>query len=149
VELGGVAEALGKRFDLTAQTARKLSIGSSRFMPHSLTAKNGEAKTGGAMKEGKLAIDRYISYRLRDELISLAYILFKEEPEENGRYYLVGTEGVFTGGQKFSEVLAGKANYGWSPAFTDRMYAQPFTELAEAAAAYETLIAKLAPRISE
>jgi hypothetical protein len=29
------------------------------------------------------------------------------------------------------------------------MYAQPFTELAEAAAAYETLIAKLAPRISE
>lgn len=146
VALGAVAEALAKRYDLSPETARKLSAGARNFKPHNLTAKNGEAKTGGAMQEGKLAIDRYISYRVADDIVSLAFILFKDEPEENGRYFLVGTDAVLADGARLTEALAGKAGYGWSAAFTQRMNAVSFDSLPEAAAAYEALVAKLAPR---
>ena len=147
VELGGFAEELAKRFDLSAETARKRSVGAARFVPHNLTAKNGEAKTGGAMKEGKLAIDRYISYRLGDTLVSLAFILFKDEPEENARYYVIGTDDVMSDGQRFTELLAEKTGYGWSPAFTARMNVASFAGLSPAAVAYEALVAKLAPKL--
>lgn len=146
-EIGRIAEELAIRYDLSPETARKLSGGTTRFVPHKLTDKSGLAKTSGAMKEGKLAIDRYISYRVRDEIVSLAFILFKGEPEENGRYYVIGTDGVFAEGQKFSEILAGKGDYGWSPAFTRRMFARPFAELEAAAASYSLLVEKLAPHL--
>lgn len=148
VALAGVADELAKRYDLSPETARSLSVGAKNFKAHNLTAKNGEAKTGGAMQEGKLAIDRYISYRVKDDIVSLAFILFKGAPEEEGRYFLVGTDSVLAEGHRFGDALAGKADYGWSAAFTARMNAVTFTELAPAAAAYEALVAKLAPRLS-
>ncbi len=145
IDLGAFAESLGKRYDLTPETAKSLSAGMKGFRSHNLTAKNGEAKTGGAMKEGKLAIDRYISYRVRDVIVSLAFILFKDEPEENGRFFLVASDEVLSEGESFTELLGGKADYGWSAAFTARMNAMSFTDLATAGAQYEVLIAKLAP----
>lgn len=147
IELGGIAEALAKRYDLSPATARNLSVGAKNFKAHNLTAKNGEAKTGGAMKEGKLAIDRYISYRVGESLVSLAFILFKDEPEENARYYVIGTDDVMTEGQRFAELLADKTGYGWSPAFTARMNVACFEESGLATVAYEALIAKLAPAL--
>jgi len=146
IALGEFAETLAQRYDLSPETAKSLSNGMKGFRSHNLTAKNGEAKTGGAMKEGKLDVDRYISYRVRDVIVSLAFIVFKDEPEESGQYYLVGTDEVMSEGQPFSALLAGKADYGWSPAFTARMNAMAFADLESAGAQYELLIAKLAPR---
>jgi hypothetical protein len=148
IELGGVALALASRYDLSLETARNLSAGAKNFKAHNLTAKNGEAKTGGAKKEGKLEIDRYISYRVGESLVSLAFIQFKDEPEENARYYVIGTDDVMTEGQRFTELLADKTGYGWSPAFTARMNVVSFDESGLATVAYEALIAKLAPALT-
>jgi hypothetical protein len=147
IELGVVAEALAKRYDLSPETAIKLSAGAKNFKAHNLTAKNGEAKTGGAKKEGKLSIDRYLSYRVGESLVTLAFILFKDEPEEAARYYVMGTDDVMLEGQRFAELLADKTGYGWSPAFTARLNVGRYDDLGLAASAYEALIAKLAPAL--
>ena len=146
--LGRVAEQLGRRYDLSAETAKRLSVGTKNFKAHQLTDKNGLAKTGGSMKGGRMSIDRYISYRVRDSTVSLAFLLFPGQPEDAGKYVVIATDDLMTAGDPLDTLVPEKSNeYGWSPAFRERMRAVPFESLDDAARRYEDLIAKVAPRL--
>jgi hypothetical protein len=143
-QLGNLAHVLAKRFDLSESTARSLSRGVKRFSPHALTDKRGQAKTGGSMKGGRTAIDRYISYRLRDSLVSVAFILPRDTPEESGRFVVLATNDLTTEGVAIREFLP-DAEYGWSAAIQERMRALPFTVFDAAASKYGELLGKIAP----
>lgn len=82
-QLSEFAAMLANKYDLSAATATKNSEGTKGFRSHNLTAKDGQAKLGGAQRTGKVAIDRYISYRVKDEIISFgAWLVTKDETEK-------------------------------------------------------------------
>jgi hypothetical protein len=144
-QLGQFAERLNAKYDLSEETARRGSLGTKGFKPHSLTDKQGNAKTGGSMKGGRTSIDRYISYRVRDSLVSLGFLLFSGQTDEEGRFVLFSTDDVLSEGEPLNDFVPPESDYGWSPSFSARMRALPFVDFESAAARYEALIAKLAP----
>ena len=89
--LVSVAADLTKRFDLSPALAKALSEGSKKFRPHSLTDKAGRAKVGGAQRQGKVIFDRYISYRIREDVCALTVMMFADDAE-TPHYQVVGSE---------------------------------------------------------
>jgi len=82
-QLSELASQLSSKFDLSAETAAKKSEGVKGFRPHKLTSKDGQAKLGGQQRTGKVGIDRYISYRVKNDLVSLgAWLISKDSPDE-------------------------------------------------------------------
>jgi hypothetical protein len=81
-QLTALAKTLNSRFDLTAATAKRLSVGTKGFRAVELLGKNGTAKIGGMKLKGVIAIDRYISYRCKNDRASLGYILLKDKAAE-------------------------------------------------------------------
>lgn len=94
--LSGVADNLTKRYDLSKATAKSLSVGCKRFIPHSLTDKQGRAKVGGAQRDGTAIFDRYISYRIRDEVYALTALMLGGD--ESPRYQVTGTDRLIQNG---------------------------------------------------
>lgn len=143
-QLSDLAVFLSSKYDLSPATATKLSVGVKGFRAHQLTAKNGQAKLGGDQRTGKVAIDRYISYRLGNEPVALTALLLSQESEEGLIWQVLGSEKHF---QKFES-------------FTDlRSYASDkdvglykcglnFTSFSEAATLFEEIISKLTKPIS-
>lgn len=89
--LASVAADLTKRFDLSPALAKALSEGSKQFRAHSLTDKAGRAKVGGAQRQGKVIFDRYISYRIREDVCALTVMMFADDVE-TPHYQVVGSE---------------------------------------------------------
>jgi hypothetical protein len=82
-QLSEFANQLSSKYDLSAETAAKKSEGVKGFRPHKLTSKDDQAKLGGQQRTGKVGIDRYISYRVKNDLVSLgAWLISKDSPEE-------------------------------------------------------------------
>jgi hypothetical protein len=82
-QLSEFAIQLSNKYDLSAETATKKSEGTKGFRSHKLTSKDGQAKLGGQQRTGKVGIDRYISYRVKNDLVSLgAWLISKDSPEE-------------------------------------------------------------------
>jgi hypothetical protein len=129
--LGSLAEDLNKEFDLSAETAT--AKGTSH--PHALTDKLGEAKTGGAMKNGDVALDRYISYKLKKSKVGLAVVLFVDKPTDEAIYFIYGTNDVVANGQRRDDLYL--AN--------DEVVTE-FSSLENAAIEYRQLLSTLAPR---
>jgi hypothetical protein len=144
-ELAGLATSLESRYDLSSETAKQQSSGVKGFKAQTLTDRRGAPRAGASMKDGRMAIDRYISYRVRDAQASLAFLLFPGEPEASGRYVLLATDDLLDG-EPLSDAYAPLARaYGWAEEALDRMRAAPTTDFAEAQQRYESLIARLAP----
>ncbi len=82
-QLSEFAVQLSNKFDLSTETAAEKSKGTKGFRPHKLASKDGQAKLGGQQRTGKVGIDRYISYRLKNDLVSFgAWLVTKDSPEE-------------------------------------------------------------------
>lgn len=82
-KLSDFAKYLTAKYDLSAATASIKSEGIKGFRPHNLTSKNGQAKLGGDQRTGKVAMDRYISYRIKNDVLSLtAWLASKDEAED-------------------------------------------------------------------
>lgn len=144
--LAGVANLLLRRFDLSEETARQASADTTGFRPQLLTDKHGSPRSGAAMKDGAMAIDRFISYRVRDSLASLAFHLRAEEPQQNGRYVVIATDDLLQAGVPLSEMAPASRDLGWSKESKERLRAQTAFDFAEAEQRYEELIARLATR---
>lgn len=86
-----VAADLLKRFDLSPAKATALSEGTKKFRAHSLTDKAGRAKVGGAQRQGRVIFDRYISYRIKDDVCALTVIMFADDVG-TPHYQVVGSE---------------------------------------------------------
>jgi hypothetical protein len=147
--LGGLASSLSQRYDLSDETARQMSADITGFKPQAATDKRGLAKTGSSVKNGNMAIDRFIAYRVRDSLASLAFLLAPDQPHESGRYVILATEDLLEAGLPIAEVMPASRDYGWSRDSRERMRAQPAESFAEAQRMYEALIARVATKRPE
>lgn len=143
-ELGELAATLASRYDLTAETAKQLSNGVKGFKPQALTDRHGAVRAGSSMKDGRMAIDRHISYRVRDSLASLAFLLFPDQPEASARYVVLATNDLLQEEVPSEEYGPVAQDYGWSEASRARMRAAPTADFAEARTRYEELIARVA-----
>jgi hypothetical protein len=84
-----VAESLTRHYDLGAANAAALSVGVKKFRAHALLDKAGRAKVGGEQRKGRLVFDRYISYRVQNDVCNLSVIM---SPEDGGtiHYQVLG-----------------------------------------------------------
>jgi hypothetical protein len=138
--LAEFAKQLLFKYDLSAATAIKNSVGTKGFIAHKLTAKDGNAKLGGDQRTGKVAIDRYISYRVRNEPISLVGLLISEDPTHELVWQVLGPERLLKNFKPYSEIRPYASN-------TDgNLYpgGEEFTDFPEAAAQFEKLLSQVA-----
>ena len=145
-ELGDFAARLGREYDLSDATAREQSMDVAGFRPEAGPDKRGLAKQGTAVKKGDMSIDRSISYRVRDSLASLAYLLLPDQPHETGRYVILATDDLLESGVPIADVVPASRTLGWSRDRRARMRAQATQNFKEAQALYEGLIARLATK---
>jgi hypothetical protein len=76
-----IGGALACKYDLSKATARLLSKGTKGFYAHKFTSDSGDPKIGGAQLTGALKLDRYISYRVRNDVFALSAVAsFDDEP---------------------------------------------------------------------
>ena len=100
--LGNLALRLLERFDLSKETAKHLSAGTTGFIAHSFVGKNGVAKVGGCQKTNNLVFSRYISYRLRDETCHFNIVKFPNQ--DHIVFEVMGSERFFTEPKPISEM---------------------------------------------
>jgi|APDOM4702015159_1054818.scaffolds.fasta_scaffold04425_2 hypothetical protein len=147
LQLRGLAAELGLRYDLSAETARQQSAGTKGFKPQALTDKLGAARTSSATKDGRTTVERFISYRVRDSMANLAFVLLPDQPNEAGRYVLMATDDLLEDAAPESEFAPLAQDYAWSEQSRERMRALPAADFAEAKRLYEALIARVATKL--
>ncbi len=143
-ELSGLAASLDTRYDLSVETAKERSAGIKGFKAQSLTDKRGAARAGNSMKDGRMAIDRYLSYGVRGSQASLAFLLRADAPDESGRYVLLATDDLLEGEPPADSYPPLAKDYGWSDGAIERMRAAPAADFADARQRFEALIAQVA-----
>jgi hypothetical protein len=144
--LGGLAAQLKRRYDLSESTARQASAGTAGFRALSLTDKQGNPRTGAAMKDGGMAIDRFIAYRVRDSLASLAFHLNPDQPQQTGRFVVIATDDLLQSGVPLTEMTPASRELGWSQGSRERLRALAAVDFAEAQRLYVDLIARVATK---
>ena len=143
-QLTDIANKLSLKYDFSKEKARELSIGTKGFIPHKLLDSKNKAKTGGAQKAGQVIFDRYISYRLKDQMFSLLAILINGEEENDVRYQIFGPQEVLSNFKLLTELRPymregdsiGKTKGG-----------EEYLNFEEAAERYCWLIDQVAPKI--
>ena len=138
--LKDLAFQLERRFDLSKETAKRLSIGTKQFIAHSFTGKNGIAKVSGGQKSNELIFGRYISYRLKDETCHINIVKFPSQ----GRiiYEVMGSKHFFTEPKSLSEMhpylkeVESIGSFDWG---------QEFKNFDTAAEFFEQTLEKFAP----
>jgi len=99
--LEAFAKELLTEFDLSVETAATVSKNTKGFRPQKLLGAKNKAKTWGWRKRGEVSIGAYISYRLKDMRVSLAFVLEKDFPAETGKWLVNGPENLIPGYQPF------------------------------------------------
>lgn len=133
---------IAKTFDLSEATATKLSEGVKGFKAHKALGSDGLAKTGGLKKEGKAAIDRLTSYRVKDEILSLTALQLKGTAPETLRYLVRAPKTKMPRGLPLADVMPELAGTDAAKAVAHFIAYEDFDE---AAKVYRDLIAQLAP----
>ena len=142
-ELGAFAQELARDYDLTGETAREQSKGTPRFQPHKLTQSNGTAKLGGLQRAGKCKIDRYVSYRVKDTVVSLNMFLGKDAADNAVAFQVFGPQEFLPDGKSIDALRPGLGEEAESKYFP---WGQQFTRLGEAKAAFTLVLSKVATR---
>lgn len=138
-QLSDLATYLSFKYDLSSETAAKMSKEIKGFRAHQITAKNGQAKLGGDQRIGKVAIDRYISYRVGNEPVALTALLISQDSEEGLLWQVLGSQKHFQQFNSFSDLrsYASDKDGGLYKCGLN------FTSFAEAAALFEKIISGL------
>jgi hypothetical protein len=142
-KIASLGHALASEFDLSKETAKALSEGVKKFMAHATLSSSHEAKIGGLQREGKVAISRYTSYRVKDEAVSLSAFLKKDEKPDRIRFLVQGPARLMHGGKPISAYDDGILEEGKSGAAQHVLELHDFDEAAQT---YRSLLAQLAPR---
>lgn len=103
-QLSDFAIYLQTKYDLSAASAAAKSVGVKGFKAHQFIAKNGQAKLGGDQRTGKVAIDRYISYRVRNEPIALTALLISADSENQLMWQVLGSPHQFRNFKSYSQL---------------------------------------------
>ena len=142
--LSDFALYLHQKYDISAAAAAAKSVGVKGFIAHRLTSKNGQAKLGGDQLTGKVTIDRYISYRVRNEPISLVALLISADSEDQLMWQVLGSPHHFKNFKPYSQLR---------PYATDTeggLYTggEEFIDFAAASTLFESVLAGLADPIA-
>jgi hypothetical protein len=147
-EVEAMLEAFAKEllveFDLSVETASVASKNTKGFRPQKLLGAKNKAKTWGWRKRGEVSIGAYISYRLRDMRVSLAYVLEKDFPPETGRWLVSGPENLISGYQPFRSLISENS---LMPIEKSEQGGLSFIEFSEAKNAFRVLLKKLVEQI--
>jgi hypothetical protein len=142
--LVGLAKELSIKYDFSVEKARSLSSGAKRFIPHKLLDAKGNAKTGGRQKSGRVVFDRYISYRLKNDVYALVCLLIDGEDESGVRYLVLGSPNVLPNFKQLEELrpeLLEGEKIGLSAG------GEAFDNFKEASARFAWMIDQVAPKL--
>jgi hypothetical protein len=137
-ELAEAGKRMAAKYDLTEETAKARSEGVKGFRSHKLLDAQGYAKLGGYQRDGTVAVDRYISYRRGNDIVSLGVWLPKEAPIESHEFYVSAPAAMIDGGKPFTEVLPGIAHKQ-----QETRLVRSFKDLPSAEAAFDAALAKV------
>jgi hypothetical protein len=138
-QLGSVGREMAAKYDLSEQTAKARSEGIKGFRSHKLLDAKGYAKLGGHQRDGTVAVDRYISYRRGNDIVTLGVWLPKDAPIEEHEFHVSAPAAMIEGGKTFTEVRPGVSDKDVQEARQIRA----FKDLPSAAAAFDAALAKI------
>src|SRR3977135_1142699 len=134
-----VGKEMAEKYDLSEETAKAKSAGVKGFRSHKLLDAKGYAKLGGHQRDGTVAVDRYISYRRGNGIVTLGVWLLKDAPIESHEFHVSAPAGMIEGGKTFSEVRHGISE----KQAQETRQIRAFEDLPSAAAAFEAARAKI------
>jgi hypothetical protein len=138
-QLAAVGKEMADKYDLSEETAKARSEGVKGFRSHKLLDAKGYAKLGGHQRDGTVAIDRYISYRRGNDIVTLGVWLPKDAPIANREFHVSAPAAMIEGGNALAEFRPGTAEKDLGE--TRRI--RTFKDLPSAAAAFDAALAKI------
>jgi len=138
-EIAAVGKQMAEKYDLSEETAKAKSVGVKGFRSHKLLDAKGYAKLGGSQRDGTVAVDRYISYRLGNDIVTLGVWLPKDAPIDAHEFHVSGPAAMIEGGKSFSEVRPGISEKDQQ----ETRLIRAFKDLPSAAAAFDAALAKI------
>jgi len=137
--LAAVGKEMAEKYDLSEETAKAKSADVKGFRSHKLLDAKGYAKLGGHQRDGTVAVDRYISYRRGNGIVTLGVWLLKDAPIEDHEFHVSAPAGMIEGGKPFSEVRQGISEKD----VRETRHIRAFKDLPSAAAAFDAALAKI------
>ena len=138
-QLAAVGKEMADKYDLSEDTAKANSAGVKGFRSHKLLDAKGLAKLGGHQRDGTVAVDRYISYRRGNDVVTLGVWLLKDAPVEDHEFHVSGPAEMIEGGKSFAEVRPGIPEKDAN----DTRHIRAFKDLPSAAAAFDAALARI------
>src|SRR5580704_15167073 len=138
-QLAAVGKEMAEKYDLSEATAKARSADVKGFRSHKLLDAAGYAKLGGHQRDGTVAVDRYISYRRGNDIVTLGVWLAKDAPLEDHEFRVSGPAAMIEGGKSFSEARPGISE---KDALETR-HMLVFKDLPSAAAAFDAALMKV------
>ena len=138
-QIAAVGREMAAKYDLSEDTAKARSADVKGFRAHKLLDSKGSAKLGGHQRNGSVAVDRYISYRRGNDVVSLGVWLLKDSPVESHEFHVIAPSSMIEGGRTFAEVRPGFEAAELQPGRLIRA----FKDLDEAAAAFDSALARI------
>lgn len=142
-QLIAVQQELAKNYDLSLDTAKRLSVGSSRFRAHEQLSSTGRSKTGDHQLKKRLKIDRYISYRIKDSACALACVQLGDDGDQV-RFQVMGPKVYLD--QNYKEPKQLRPYLGDDENLGAYEGGEEYARFEEAATRYKWLIEKVAPK---
>jgi hypothetical protein len=138
-QLAAVGKEMAEKYDLSEETAKANSVGVKGFRSHKLLDAKGYAKLGGHQRDGTVAVERYISYRRGNGIVTLGVWLLKDAPIEDHEFHVSAPAEMIEGGKTFSEVRPGISEKD----LQETRHIRAFKDLPSAAAAFDAALAKI------
>jgi hypothetical protein len=138
-QLAAVGKEMADKYDLSEDTAKANSAGVKGFRSHKLLDAKGLAKLGGHQRDGTVAVDRYISYRRGNDVVTLGVWLLKDAPVEDHEFHVSGPAEMIEGGKSFAEVRPGISEKD----LKETRHIRAFKDLPSAAAAFDAALARI------
>ena len=138
-QLATVGKEMAEKYDLSEETAKAKSADVKGFRAHKLLDSKGYAKLGGNQRNGTVAVDRYISYRRGNDIVTLGVWLAKDQAVDAHEFHVSAPAAMIEGGQSFSEVRPGVEETELQAGRAIRS----FKDLPSAAAAFDAALAKI------
>ena len=136
---------LEKKFDFSEKTAEAFSKAKhSRFRAHQFLNANKDPKSGEGTRNGSYSIDRYISWRLYDDIYSLTILLSKGAPVSEAVYHVYAPQELLGSNYKPVSELRNKLDAEDELGLVKGGI--EFKSLSEAMDVYEQIMYKVAPR---
>jgi len=137
-QLSDVGKRMAEKYDLSEETAKAKSSGVKGFRAHKLVGGDGLAKLGGLQRAGFVAVDRYISYRRANDIVSLGVLLPKDRDVSEHTFFVIAPQAMLDNGEPVDAI---RDNHGQKQSADSGL---AFKDMDSAAAAFDKVLAKMA-----